>query len=139
MRKSKAKDGQVSNLTFHYIKSNQYREIFATGAHGGPTPEGYIHFSLYNQRFPIPLQTVHRLIGEHQLGTEIKDQRVSRDGIIRSVEAGVYMSPKEAEVFAKWLLSQVVEAKKKIGEAEAARVKATKRPGSVRKARRGTN
>jgi hypothetical protein len=48
----------IEGSEVHYIKSKDFRVIYAEGAWGGPSPHGMIAFSLYNERPPIPIKGV---------------------------------------------------------------------------------
>jgi hypothetical protein len=50
----KPSDAEDHRLPFHFRKSSLFRVIHADGAYGGISPNGNIHFALYNERFPIP-------------------------------------------------------------------------------------
>lgn len=100
-------------VVFDYLKSAHFRVIYATGAIGGLTPEGNIHFALYNERQAIPRQTVHPLKDPATLGEEILDRRVSREGIVREMEVDVILSAHAAEGLIVWLQNKINELKKR--------------------------
>lgn len=89
-------------VKFEYIKSGDYRVIYADGVHGGPTPRGMVQLSFYAERSPIPRKIVHQIV-DNQLGPEVRDQRESRTGIIRQVAATVVMSLDSARSLREWL------------------------------------
>lgn len=109
-------------IRFDYIKSNQHREIFVEGVHGGLTPKGRIQMSLFCERQPIPRQIVHKFDGL-ELGPEILPERLSRDAIIRSVDATLIMDLNTAEVMYDWLGKSIKEGKKVIKKVDKARKK----------------
>ena len=98
-------------IRFDYLKSNQHREIFFEGIHGGMTPKGRIQMSLFCERQPIPRQIVHKFDGL-KLGPEILSERLSRDVIIRSVDVTLIMDIETAEIMYDWLGQKIKEAKK---------------------------
>ena len=100
-------------VVFDYLKSAHFRVIYATGAIGGLTPEGNIHFALYNERPAIPRQMVHPLQDTGTLGDEIPERRVSREGIIREMEVDVILSREAAERLVGWLQVKIDELKKR--------------------------
>ncbi len=106
-----AETSEPQKIRFNYLKSSHYRDIHVDGALGGLTPQGLIHMAVFSERFPIPQLTTQSLIGG-ALGQEIKEERVSREGIIREVEAGFYMSLDIAASLAAWLTQKIEEAKK---------------------------
>src|SRR3989442_6878794 len=42
------------DVTFHYIKSSQFRVVHADGIIGGVTPRGLIHIAVFSERPAIP-------------------------------------------------------------------------------------
>lgn len=92
------------DVRIHYIKGNQFRVIRVDGALGAPSPCGDIHMALYNERFPIPIQTIHR-IGPDGTVDRHPQEAVAREGLVREVEADLVFSPKVARALAKWLLT----------------------------------
>lgn len=100
-------------LKFHYIKGNHYRAIHVDGAYGGLTARGFVAMSCYNERRPVPQQTELAVIqvsdGSTELGPETDERRTGKDGIIRELDATMYMSPEVARDVAHWLLSRVNE------------------------------
>lgn len=96
-------------VRFDYLKSNFYRVIHVDGAIGGPSPNGHLVMSFFNERAPIPQQTEHRvqvLGGEKDgavLGAEIPESRVSRDAVVREVEVSLVLDYKTAVIIHKWL------------------------------------
>ena len=95
-------------MIYHFIKSNLYRVIHADGAHGGVTPQGFLQMNLYNERFPIPRETRHRV--EPNL-PEIREERVVRKGAVREVEVGVVMDIGTAASLVVWLTKQIEHLK----------------------------
>ena len=91
------------HIKFHYKKSNLFRVIHAEGAYGGLTPEANVFFTFFNSRPPIPETLVQELSEDGQLGREVADQRVCKDGIVREVEVGVLMSPKNVRSLIEFL------------------------------------
>lgn len=110
---AKKRDKKAGRVTVHYLKSNSFRVIYTEGVHGGITPNGKIQMALYTERNPIPQQTQHSLekVGEHaaKLGTEIIDERVGREGLIREVDTEILMDAGTAKLIGKWLLEQADE------------------------------
>ena len=96
-------------LRVHMIKDPAFREIHADGAFGSVTPRGYIHFVLYAERAPIPREIVYEV--DDDGFTEIPELRVSREGIIRELQVGAYLSIDAAEALSEWLRERVAEAK----------------------------
>lgn len=99
----------VPILRSHYIKGNYFRAIHIDGAFGGPTGNGFICMSVFNERHPIPQQTGHFIDGI-SVGDEAPEARVSKDGIIREMEAALYMSVPTARRIVEWLSRKIVQA-----------------------------
>ncbi len=109
--------GQVA---FDYIKTSDFRVVWADGAVGGLTPAGLVHFALYSERPAIPRRQVFDILdgedGETRLGSEIIEKRLSRDSIVREMPVDVFMSAKAAEQLANWLTLQLEVLKEMSGE-----------------------
>ena len=106
-------------LNFHYIKSNFFRVIHADGMHGGVSHNGSIHMALFNERPAIPQQVVHKVTKDGSLGSEIREERVTRDAIVREVAVEVLMSLRTAKSLHKWLGEHVKRLEKALKEQEA--------------------
>lgn len=104
-------------IKFDYLKSNYHREILVEGAHGGLTPKGHLQMSVFNERRPIPKQTVHPVTEDGTIGLEILDERLSRDSIIRSVEATLLMDIPTAKIIYEWLRKHI-EIADKLGSSQ---------------------
>jgi len=113
--KNEKSPDKPEKIRFDYLKSNQHREIFVEGVHGGLTTKARIQMSLFCERQPIPRQIVHKFDGL-KLGPEILSERLSRDAIIRSVDATLIMDIETAEVMYNWLGRKIKEGKKIIKE-----------------------
>ncbi len=93
-------------IHFHYKKSNHFRVIHADGAWGGITPDLNLFIGFYSQRPPIPEMTVQPIQEDGTLGSEIKDAMISKDGLVREMEAGIVMSPAAINNLITWLLDK---------------------------------
>ena len=112
-RKAKSNGGKEPGpqLTFHYIKGNQFRVIHGDGVQGGLTPKGNaIQMAIFSERLPIPVQTTHLLEAGGKVGAETS--REGRKGVVREVEVEVILGVYEAESIAKWLEEKVKLAKR---------------------------
>jgi len=95
-------------LRFHYIKGAYFRTIHVDGAHGGATPQGKVQMSVFSERFPIPQTTVTVLTSTGP-GDEIREKRISKEGIIREVEANLIFDRHIAKIIGKWLIDKADE------------------------------
>ena len=112
-----------TRVVFDYIKSTQFRTIRADGAIGSITPRGFIHFALYSDRPAIPRKTMHTLNPDGTVGSEIPEERVAREGIVREMEVDVFMTVDAAEALAGWLDDKVKEQKNIMKELEKTKSK----------------
>src|SRR5258708_4794489 len=109
----------TDKIKFHYIKGNFFRVIHADGAFGGISPTGDIFFSLFSQRPPIPQLTVQPIKENGELGDEILEDRVTREGFIREIEVGISVRPEVAEALIKFLQDKVEQYNKLRAEKHA--------------------
>ena len=128
--KAKAQPLPPQRLRFHYIKSPQFRTVHVDGVHGGISAQGHhVQFAVFNERVPIPKETVHPIVGM-ALGDEVKEERVALDGVVRELEVNLIMDLQQARSLADWL-------KKKADELEdlRSRMDDAKTPSRSRKNR----
>ena len=109
----------AKKIAFHYIKSNQFRVVHVDGALGGITPTGDIFVSLYSQRGPIPQKTVQEVNESGEVGDEIMEERVSRDGLVREIEIGISVRPEVAKNLINWPQKKVEEYDKAFRQKDA--------------------
>lgn len=109
-RPSKKGDGEEEpRIVFEYLKSSHFRVIRADGAIGSITPRGFIHFALYSDRPAIPRKIVNTINPDGTLGSEVEEERVCREGIVREMDVDVFMTVDTADSFANWLKDKVKE------------------------------
>jgi hypothetical protein len=105
-------DGKVE---FHYQKTSQYRGIHADGFCGGPTPAGSFAVSFFSERQPIPRRAQRPVLsgeeGTYELGPEEMVEVLP--GVVRQVEATVYMDLKSVQELYSWLGPQVAAMEKR--------------------------
>ncbi|MGB7281488.1 MAG: hypothetical protein WBE13_04425 [Candidatus Acidiferrum sp.] len=99
-------DKLPASISFHWIKSQFFRVIHADGAFGGLTPQGDIFLSVFNERAPLPDVTV-QAVENGQLGPEITEKRVGKEGIIRELEVGLVMDLRVAKSVRDWLQQRI--------------------------------
>lgn len=95
----------LSNIKFHYIKSNFFRVIHVDGAIGGITPARQIFVSLFSERAALPKMIEQTIKLDGTLGEEVA--REGKEGIVREVEVGIELSLNAAQGLADWLYNQV--------------------------------
>ena len=64
--------------------------------------------AMISERFPIPKETF-ALVKEDGSHEEQREQRMTRDGIVRDVEMNVIMRPSVARSVGQWLLDKAAE------------------------------
>jgi hypothetical protein len=105
-----------NEVAFDYIKSPDFKVVWADGLIGSTTPNGLIHFALYAERPAIPRRQVFAFeksapnIGT--LGAEVVEKQISRRSIVREMSCDVFITPQVAESLANWLLKRAEELKK---------------------------
>jgi hypothetical protein len=115
---------QNDDVVFHYIKGPDFRTIHVDGALGGITPKGFLHIAFYAERAAIPQQTTHRLTHEGQLGDEILEKRICKEGLVRQMETDLIMNEETTISLRDWLNTKIEEFdKRKIMMAEMAKEK----------------
>jgi hypothetical protein len=119
-------------ISFSYIKSRAFRVIHVDGAIGGPGPRGSLYVSVFSERLPIPQEQTYRLTDGSQLGDEIVDERKTRKGIVREVEAALVIDLQTAKNLLQWLAKNIaiVERLKDEVRSEEAKSSETKRSES---------
>jgi len=100
---------EEKTIEFHYQKGNEFRVLHVDGVYGGLSPDGYINMSVYNQRRPIPQKVVHE-IEDQELGDEREEERESKEGVVREVEANIVMDVNTAVALRNWIDEKLEEA-----------------------------
>jgi len=113
------KDETPKKVRYHFLKSNAYRAIHADGVFGGVTPRLTIAATFFNERHPLPDQTVHEIKEDGTIGEEIRSERISRDGLVRELEANIIMDAGFAKVLVNWLNEKIEFIENAIKEAKA--------------------
>ena len=112
--KTTDKKPKAGKITFHYIKSNQFRVIHVDGVHGGPSPRGQLQMAFFNERLPIPQQVTHTVDEARELGPEVLDERIGKEGIVREVEVELLLNLDVAKSIHKWLGDKIGQVEKLI-------------------------
>ena len=87
-------------ITFDYVRSPEFRLIYANGAQGGVTPRGELQFDLFVEQQRPVVQTSHQLVADG-LGPEEVEVGPNH---VREVQARIIMNPQQAKALARWLL-----------------------------------
>src|SRR5437899_2053998 len=86
-----------------FIKSNLFRVVHADGVWGGPTLQGNIQVCFFSERPAIPRRVVYGVDKDGAIGEELIEERVSRNSIVREVEAEIVFSLPTAKIIRDWL------------------------------------
>ncbi|MCE9523595.1 MAG: hypothetical protein K8S25_14335 [Alphaproteobacteria bacterium] len=100
-----------NRVAIDYIKSNLFRAIRTDGVIGSVTPTGHIHMAFYSERPAIPRRQVYSLSSKGTLGEAIPEETVSRNSIVRELDADVFLTLNVAEVVHKWLGDRIADVK----------------------------
>jgi hypothetical protein len=101
-------DEKEKRIRFDYIKSQFFRVIHVDGIFGGTSPIGKaIRMSVWNERWPIPKQTVHEMDELGNLLKEVVEERIQRDAIVREVEVDLVMDVDCAKQMREWLSRKI--------------------------------
>lgn len=102
--------GERSELTIVFEKSEQKSTISATGAFGGPTPDGAaIVANLFVEHTSMPNYVTHDIDSSGHVNMS-KGKPVKRGDITREVQATLVMSPENAKQLGKWLIKNSEKA-----------------------------
>ncbi len=105
-----------AEVAFDYVKSPDFKMVWADGVIGSPTPNGLLHFALYAERPAIPRRQVFALdrtnVNGSPLGAEVIEKQISRSSIVREMSVDVLLTAQAAESLGKWLISQAEEIMK---------------------------
>lgn len=119
-------DLEKRTISFDYIKGNNFRVIHVDGVYGGNSPQpGAIHIDIFSERWPIPKRTVSQFGPEGEVGQEIAEERITRDAVVREVEAHLIMNIEVATRLRNWLTDKIAKyqkvalASKRIAKAKA--------------------
>ena len=102
-------DSAPKTIGFHYIKAPSFRDLHVDGMIGGVTPKGLLHLACYAERHAIPTMVTQEIDAVGKLGREI--DVLSRGGIVRELQADLFMDLTTAESLRDWL-EQAIKASK---------------------------
>ncbi|PSQ75419.1 MAG: hypothetical protein BRD33_04180 [Bacteroidetes bacterium QH_6_63_17] len=104
-------DGSQNEITFVYEDSDEVRTLTATGAHGGPTPDGAsVVANLYVERASIPHHVSHQIDETGQVNLSERSEQVTRGELTREVQASLVMTPEHAMQLGQWLQRNAKQA-----------------------------
>lgn len=94
---------QKAYIDIFYEKNPLYRTIFVDGAIGTPTPTGLFNLTFYATRKTLPKSVKHEISTEGLVSHSGTPSSDSKDGIIREIEVGAYMSMNTAKEIYEFL------------------------------------
>lgn len=100
------------SIKFHYIKSNFNRVIHVDGIWGGITPSLNIQMAPFSERGPIPIQTTHEINPDGSVGKELAEEKITKDGIVREIEAVLVINTEVAQAMVDWLRQKIATVEK---------------------------
>ncbi|PQJ33718.1 hypothetical protein BSZ35_03075 [Salinibacter sp. 10B] len=104
-------DEQPNEITFVYEETDEVRTIAATGAHGGPTPDGAsVVANLYVERASIPHHVSHQIDERGEVDLSETSQEVARGEVTREVQASLVLTPEHAMQLGQWLQENAQQA-----------------------------
>ena len=102
---------QPNEITFVYEDADKVPSLAATGAHGGPTPDGAsVVANLYVERASIPHHVSHQIDERGQVDLSETSQQVTRGELTREVQASLIMTPEHAMQLGQWLQENARQA-----------------------------
>jgi hypothetical protein len=98
----------TDRITFEYRFADGYRTHHVDGATGGVTPNGFIHFAVYSEKFELPVKQTFRLGTDGTIGAAL-DGLVSTRKIVRELSADIMVSLATARGLRDWLSERITE------------------------------
>jgi len=102
-----ADDSGATEITFHNIKSTQFRVVHVDGAVIGVTPSLQLHCALFNERGAIAQQETYSVGADGALGARTK--QITRGGIVREIEVDALMTVETARSVRDLLSAKIAE------------------------------
>ena len=96
-------------VKFRYIFPDNYNPAMATGALGGPMPDGHhIAVNFFMERVGLPYSQTFKVGEDGKLGDEVAtDPEDAGHTFVRFVSGGIVLTPDTAVSIARWLEEQV--------------------------------
>lgn len=101
----------ANEITFVYEDAEEVPTFPATGAHGGPSPDGSsVVANLYVERASIPHHVSHQIDEHGQVDLSETSEQVTRGELTREVQASLVMTPEHALQLGQWLQQNARQA-----------------------------
>lgn len=101
-----SEDSIDNSLTYNFVESPQYREIYVDGVWGGIHPGGYIQMAMFKEKSYLPSAIEYNVLEEGRLEER---ERILADSITRELEADVRLTLNTAIMMRNWLDQRIVE------------------------------
>jgi hypothetical protein len=109
---SNPKSGAVTmptdRIAFEYTYGEGYRTHHVDGATGGITPNGFIHFAVYSEKFELPGKQLFKLNSDGSLGSLMEGELGTRR-IVREMSADIFVTLATAKGLRDWLSERIGE------------------------------
>jgi hypothetical protein len=92
-------------VTLFYEKNEYYRLLPATGAFGGPTPNGDVIIEFFVERPTAPEKVILQLDPSGP-----KELKGETGKIVREIQVGILLRPDRAYSIGKWLMEKANQA-----------------------------
>lgn len=112
-------DGQTQRVTFFYENSPVCRAIHASGVMGSVSPDATTYMALFSEHVAYPDRQVYAGKLGQEPPSEVLAERQGRTGVVRQVEAEVFLNEQTAKQLISWLedrLRNVEEVRKRAQE-----------------------
>jgi hypothetical protein len=100
----KERMSEKQEITFHYIKSNNFSTHLATGGFGGLTVNGLINLNFFTDRAVIPL---NQSFEQDELNNLNILRSEGKSGAVREIFCGIIMDLNTAKSISDWLQIQI--------------------------------
>jgi hypothetical protein len=96
----------LDEVSFDFIKANDFRVIWVDGAIGSITAHGHVHLACYSERPAIPRRQVFKVDPETgALGDLIPEKTIGRNAYVREMSCDAMMTPDVARSLGQWLIT----------------------------------
>jgi hypothetical protein len=96
-------------VKFNYLKGSAFRTVHVDGVFGGVAPSGFLNMSVFTERHAIPQAQTFELKEDGNLGNEIAEDRIGREGFTRELEVNLVMSVEMVKKLHGWLGEQLTK------------------------------
>jgi hypothetical protein len=99
---------RADKVAFEYTYADGFRSHHVDGATGGVTPNGFIHFAVYSEKFELPKKQLFGLNSDGTLGS-LLDGEVGTTKIVRELSADIFVTLAAARGLRDWLGERITE------------------------------